>query len=355
LDKNFIEQELKIFAKEQSILLMQNSDEDINILKATLDNFFKSVIVVKSKKEAQKALIANSFDMVIISVNFENSFGGLKACKMVRDRKEDQVIVLNGDINSNLDTDMFIDLLELKVATFIPHLLSIEFALMKIMELSEKIVYSKIDLINKQEQKQKQKEEKKEKIKSKKSNVDESKKYIQNIEKTQKEIVEAVHHNKKSAIEFIEDLAKKDDFRLLKYTIDNLNDLYYEFEKLIYDFVYPEDKISIKMKDQLVGILFEYEDLLFKLDEFDKLAEMFGSLGYYIEGIDIDNFNSKTYQIMWYLNDDLKKLIHHIFTKKDVDNIHFLDESIVSSLQQLKDNFDKTHVDSSDEEEIELF
>jgi CheY-like chemotaxis protein len=358
LDKSFIEQELKIFAKEQSILLMQDNDENINTLKNTLDKFFKSVVVVKNKKDAQKSLIEYKFDIVIVSVDFENKYGGLKAIKMVRDRNENQVIMMSGDISSNLDTDMFIELLEMRVATFIPHLLSIEFVMMKIMEQSEKIVYSKVELSNKIEAKTKAKEEKKEKIKSKKSDTNISKQYIENlenIEKTQKEVVQTAVVNQISAIDFIEELAKKDNFRLLKYTIDNLNDLYYDFEKLIYNFVYSSDGISQKMKDDLVDILFDYEDSLMKLNKFDKLAEMFGTLGYFIDSIPIEQVNNKSFQIMWYLNDDLRKLVQHVFVKKDVANIHFLDESIVSSLQQLKDNFNKCNIDSSDQDEIELF
>jgi DNA-binding NarL/FixJ family response regulator len=353
LDKNFIEQELKIFAKEQTILLMQSSDEDIKTLQNSLGQFFKSVVVAKDYESAKTEYIKSDFDIVIISVDFEGKFGGLKACKQIRDRAEDQVIILTGSLTSHMDTDMFIDLMELKVATFVPHLLSVEFVLMKVMEQSEKIVYHKVEVENRKQITQKAKEEKKEIIKSKKENKEESKKYIESTKAIDKDIVKIVNQDKVCAIDFIEELAKKDDFKLLKYTIDNLNDLHYDFEKLIFDMV-SNTSMREELKDELVDILFHYEDSLKKLGRFEKLADMFGMLGYYVYDIELQNFNKKAFDVMWYLNDDLKKLVHHIFIKKDVENIHFLDESIISSLLQLKGSLDKTKTEI-EEEELEIF
>jgi DNA-binding response OmpR family regulator len=354
LDKNFIEKELRIFAKEQTILLMQNNQDSIAILKSTLDQFYKDVVVVTDMEHAKRAFIEREFDLVVISVDFENRYGGLKAATMVRDRDKHQVIILNGDTNSNLDTDMFIELLEVGVATYIPHMLSIEFVMMKIMEQTEKLVYTKIEHENRKEIKSKVKEQKQEKIKSKKENTQQSQKYLANIYETHQEISKNVLTNKISAIEFIGKLAQEDNFKLLKYTIDNLNDLHFDFEKLIFKLV-NAPVIQEELIEELVNTLFDYEDSLAKIKEFDKLAHMFGILAYYIDSVKLENINPRAFDIIWYLNDDLRKLVQHIFIKKDVDNIHFLDESIVSSLQQLKDNFDKSNIDSSDEDDIEMF
>lgn len=356
MDKNFIEQELRIFAKEQTILLMQDNEDDIKVLSEVLNSFFKKVVIAKTYDSAKAEYIKQKFDMVIVSTDLENKYGGLKACKLIRDRNENQVIVLIGSIGSTLDTDMFIELLELRVATYIPHLLSIEFVLMKLMEQSEKIVYHNVEIANKLEIKTKAKEESKEKIKTKKANKQQSINYIENVKEIKKDIIKVVKQNQISAIRFIENLARKDNFKLLKYTIDNLNDLHYDFEKLIFDMVsFGTANINQQMKDDLVDILFSYEDSLAKLEEFEKLSGMFGVLGYYVHDIPLENFNHKSFDVMWYLNDDLKKLVHHIFLKKDVDNIHFLDESIISSLQQLQNSIDKTKINSNDADEIEIF
>jgi CheY-like chemotaxis protein len=367
-------QELKFFGKNQTVLVADSTPQIARKTKQILYPFFKDV---KMATTTQKVLIeykTNKFDIVICSLSRTINFNGLDIIKQLRSISVGQVIIVN---SGEFEKDTIITLFDVGINAFIPIPYTQDDFLYKVMQQSEKIYYNSfvyeapakqstptIKSTPKVEETPKAveapkvvatpKTEAPAPVETEKED-DSSKKKL--VVKDRVNIYNESVDDKVSAENFMRYLEDRDDFSILKYTIDGFLDLDQDFEKLINNLMLHNESEELpELMEQLSEMLFTYEDSLDKFGEFTGLAEAFGGLAEFIyDKKDEQSVDNRIFELLSFLNDDLTSFIEHVFVIKDVENIHYLDDSMISSLEQVKYHFNKDEYDEEDEDDLELF
>ena len=124
------------------------------------------------------------------------------------------------------------------------------------------------------------------------------------------------------------------------------------FEGITNDFI--ANGISENTINDLVEVLYSYEDQLNKLLRFKVLAGAFGNLASCIENVDKSLVTSRVFDLLSYVNDDLSKFVNNIFEQQTVQNIHYLDDSLITSMEQIIINLSPEE-DDDDDDDFDLF
>lgn len=201
-------------------------------------------------------------------------------------------------------------------------------------------------------------------------NISESKNRVENksenikvVEKTKKQ--EPLKNN----IEKIEDtLLKGENFEVMS-AVEYLNSLNIDIhddldtmEELERDwdttliFLENSNSQSEELKDLGATIL----DYSSRIDntfyEFEAIGYALKSLGESILNINSDilneNDNKKLLIFLWQLKEDISKWRNLIFVEQNVENVHYLDSSLLSSCMQIKSIITKEEIEAQDEEDI---
>jgi hypothetical protein len=301
------------------------------------------------------------YDIVICSLSRTINFNGLDTIKQLRSVSVNQVIIVN---SGEFEKDTIVSLFDLGINAFIPIPYTHDEFLYKIMQQSEKIFYSSfsMDPVTPPPPAPKKEENEGDSVPLLATSVkvdeppkDDSRKKL--VVPDRVNVYNEKVDEKVSAEVFMRYLEDRDDFSILKYTIDGFLDLDQDFEKLVNNLmIHNESEELPELMEQLSEMLFTYEDSLDKFGEFGGLAEAFGSLAEFIyEKKDEQKVETRIFDLLSFLNDDLTSFIQHVFVVKDVENIHYLDDSMISSLEQVKYHFNKDEYVDEDEDDLELF
>lgn len=347
-------QELKFFAKDQSVLVAEATPQIARKTKQILYPFFKDVVIANTTQKTLLEYSVKKFDIIICSLSNTINFNGLEIIKKIRNKTVSQIIIVN---SGEFDKDIVINLFDVGINAFIPIPYTQDEFLYKIMQQSEKLYYNNFIVeAPKKQPKTKQVQEQVVEI------VEEPKPIVHEETHKKKLVVENrvnVYNEridkKMSASQFMEELEQRDDFSVLKFTIDSFLDLDQDFEKQINQLIIHNGSDELpELMEQLSEALFTYEESLAKFDEFKALANAFGSLAEFVYNIkDEREVDGRVFDLLSFLNDDLTSFISHVFDLQDVENIHYLDDSMISSLEQIKYTFKKDEYE--DDDELELF
>jgi DNA-binding response OmpR family regulator len=347
-------QELKFFGKNQTVLVAESTPQIARKMKQVLYPFFKDVHIANTTQKALVEYKAYKFDLVICSLSKTINFSGLDIIKQIRNMAVSQVIIVN---SGDFEKDVIISLFDIGINAFIPIPYTQDDFLYKIIQQSEKIYYNSFTYESpKKSSPQKSVEKKEEKPKEEPKPVDTTPKKKLTVD-TRVNVYNEKIDIKISAVDFMEELEAREDFSILKYTIDGFLDIDQDFEKHINKMIINNGSDEMpELMEELSELLFNYEDSLEKFDEFTVLAESFGSLAEFVYDMkDEKEINVKVFDLFSFLNDDLTSFISHVFDLKDVENIHYLDDSMISSLEQIKYTFKKEEYDEDDDDDLELF
>jgi hypothetical protein len=155
-------------------------------------------------------------------------------------------------------------------------------------------------------------------------------------------------HRTISAEEFVQDVD------IEPYVFEELDELEDDVESLLY----AEDFLTNNALKHAIALLENYSRVLNALVLFNHLSSSLHLLSSMLYNVDIDDYtNDENRMINTYVLSilkDLKQWRNTIFVTQNVDNIHYLDDTLLSSIQQLQMVLEGDDEDDEDEN-LEFF
>jgi DNA-binding response OmpR family regulator len=352
IDKDNIISELKVFGRNQSILIAEATPSIAKEKANMLLPFFAEAFVTTTTQKAIRRFKQHSYDIVIASLANTMQYNGLDVISEIKSINPEQIIIV---LSYEFEESVILPLFELGVSSVLMVPYEEDDLLLKVMRMSEKIYfhnmlkYGSVCKIPREENSDNN--TKKEKIvfrkpKAKPQETEDKKDKKPRVNVFNKRVDEEV-----SAKEFILFLEENSDISVA-YLLDYMQELDQGFESVTNNFI--ANGINEDVINSLVEILYSYEDQLNRLIRFEVLAQAFGNLAQAIESADNSLISSKTFDLLSYINDDLAKFVKNVFEEQDVSNIHYLDDSLITSMEQIVVNLSPVD-DDDDDDDLELF
>lgn len=180
-----------------------------------------------------------------------------------------------------------------------------------------------------------------------------SKEEIKKIEVSdyEQDILSKTHFNKTPAIDYVESTAIS-----LIDKIDSLENIEISIEAKTVEFENEPTKEGLL---QIAGFLDSYVEVIEQLMEFEHFAYALKTLNSFLKNLDVENLDTKDHKkfsiLFMHLLDDIAEWKKTIFIKKEANDIHYLDASLLSSCLQVQSIFEEKEVSQIDEEDFELF
>jgi DNA-binding response OmpR family regulator len=338
--------ELKIFARNQSILIAEATPSIAKTKANDLLPFFAEAFVTTTTDKAIRRYKKHSYDIVIVSLANTMQYNGLNIISQIKSINPEQLVLA---LSYEFEQKSILPLFELAVNSVLMVPYKEEEFMFKVMRMSEKIYFDNMLKYGTTCKLPEKKSIEKEKIVFKKPKIKqeiktEDKKVRKNV--FNKRVDEEV-----SAKEFIMFLEDNSDVSV-GYLVDYMQELDQDFEAITNDFI--ANGINRNIVHNLIEILYSYSDQLHKLIRFDVLAQAFENLAKSIEDADPSLVTSRIFDLLSYINDDLTKFVKNVFEEQNVENIHYLDDSLITSMEQIVVNLSPSD-ELDDEDDLELF
>jgi DNA-binding response OmpR family regulator len=344
VNKESVISELKVFGRNQSVLIAESTPSIAKDKANSLLPFFSEAFVSTTTQKAINRFQKHSYDIVIVSLANTMQYNGIEVISEIKSINPDQVILA---LPYEFEEKVILPLFELGVNSVLMVPYSDEDFLFKVMRLSEKIYFHNMLHYGNSCKLSDTPKENKEKIVFKKKKAEEPKKE----KKARTNVFNKRVDDEISAEEFINILQTEGDVSVT-HLVDYMQELDQSFESITNDFI--ANGINDEVIDNLVEILYSYEDQMNKLVRFEVLASAFGNLATAIENADRELVTSKIFDLLSYVNDDLAKFVKNVFDERTVDNIHYLDDSLITSMEQIVANLSPQD-EIDDEDDLELF
>ena len=323
-----IAKELKVFAKDLSILIVED-DESLNEqLVKVAKIFFKNVAFAYDGQEGLALYEKEDFDIVMsdITMPFLN---GVELSRKIKNRNENQNIVI---LSAHSEMSYLIDLIDIGIRQFVQKPCHDQELLYRLLKVSEEIVLSKENLKNKDLN-------------------------ISNLKQTsiqEKPVSEIAKSAPISGQDFTNTL-EGDEITWIAVAddISAILELKDDFEHYI-EFIYS-DKITPEILRKTSDILKKMYIKLSQIDAMQNMTLVLFDLASFIEELDFKTLSEEQLQkfkILEFVYDDISRFIDTVFVYKDSINIYYLEDSLKISVNQLKNNVLNT---SFEETELELF
>lgn len=330
--------DLKIFGKHLSLLIVEDEPELRKELVSFFESFFKDIKFAQNGVEALELYKKNNFDIVITDLNMPK-MDGIELSKQIRTLNKSQVIiVLSGYID-----DFVIDLIDIGIQALIIKPYKLENFLQKILVQCENIILKKeFDKIKLNKILKKNSRKVPEEIK------------LTTIETLAKEIVDSKNINQ-TVKEYrntfsVEEEIDDSMWMHLSSDIEDLNSSYEDVVNLI-----TLNGMNETYKYDLIKIFNRYHSILTLIPGLNSLALIFLDLSDVLEDLDINFFKKKSeevFDVFEYFYDDIINFFNVVFINKESKNITYLTDSFRSSVEQFKNNIGLT---ISVDDEMELF
>jgi DNA-binding NtrC family response regulator len=310
--------ELKVYAKDMKVLIVDNSRYLNNELFPILKYFFYKIDMVSTKEEALVKYKKEDYDLVFINYDMLIE-KGLELSKNIKAMNRDQVIII---MSAYID-DFIIDFIDIGITSFLKKPILLEHLTNVLLKNCENIVYTK------------------ELKKAKQTPI--------------------IKTNNNINIELTETKENKSISGLLEhYITEEINNLNDDFEDLIHSIIlngYQEDHIRV-----FTDILYKYYRILESL-YIQDMGIIFKDFADSISNININDINySELLNIVEFLHKDIVTFFENIFILKNTKNVNYLTKSLESSICQIQKELmipeSKTHckkIEDDKEDELELF
>lgn len=326
--------DLKVFGKHLSLLVVEDEPEIQEELLGFFQCFFKYVKCAKDGEEALELYKKSRFDIVITDLNMPKMDGVTLSREMRTLNKDQVIIVLSGYID-----DYVIDLIDIGIQSLIIKPYKLENFLQKILVQCENIVlrkaFNKMKLSNSSD------------VKTSK----EIQPKLLVVNSIAKEIVEA--RKKEPELPESRKIHEEFDDTMWSHIKEDILELNYEYEDVINSILL--NGFSEIYKKSLVKIFDKYYSNLSHLANLNDLAKIFLELSELINNLDLDsikNENIEVFDILEFFYEDIINFFNVVFIEKEANDIHYLTDSLRSSVEQMKCNLG---LSTLEEEDLELF
>ena len=337
--KQTLSNELKIFAKNLNILVVEDNKTLSNELSSFLKIFFKKVFNAYDGEEALNIYKKQHCDIVITDLNMPKK-DGIELSREIRLLDKEQVIlVLSGYIDTYV-----IQLIDIGVQGLMIKPYDMNDFLQKLLVQCENITFKK------EFEKIKLNKTLEKNIKKKIStNEDEG-----SLEKFSTQLVQ-LSNTKESIDKYIEtfNIDEEVDDTMWKHISEDILELNERFEDNINRLTLHGLNDSIK--NELIIIFDKYHTSLNFLPKMEKFAFIFERLSILLEDINIQELDKKkrnSIDIFEFIYDDLINFFNLVFINKETRNLNYLTDSLSSSIEQLEFELGTKE---KEEEDLEFF
>jgi DNA-binding response OmpR family regulator len=303
--------ELNHFAKNYSILIVEDQKELNNELVEICQLFFRQVDSAINGKEALLKFKNNlgKYDIVLSDITMPEMDGIDLSREIKRLNRTQNIIILS----AHNKKEHLIELIDIGISQFISKPFEQKELLFKLLKVCQNIFYKKeyIKMI----------------INNKIEGIS-SQIIINELEK--------ITSTKKL------DFKQKDNHSLtvmdnqIKELLILIDELYEEIKK-----IYLNNNISVSFNFYVASILKKIYSIFLFLDELSNLAKVLLNLVFFLESLDIENLSTEKInklKILEFIYDDISRFVETVFVYKDTLNISYLVDSLNSSIEQLKMN-----------------
>lgn len=307
-------EQFKLYAKDLTVIVAEDDEKLRDRVCSLLSKVFTTIHKASDGSEALELYNKIGCDLLLTDINMPN-MNGIELISEIRNTNDDLAIVVTSAYN---ESEYYSKLIELGVDGFI----------LKPLEIVQ-FMYT-IARICKNIQNAKEKELLKKEILSEQNRNIAYAKAISSGRELSKHELTLLRKSYKpiSAQEFSSAyLSKLDIYAEELELLDEQADLY------INRFVGQND---VDAKNWLVRIFDKYSKIVASLKEFDNLSVALEKFALTIEAIEKIENQESIKDLLFGVTDNLRRWRKSIFTNKDVDNIHYLDASLINDCIQIE-------------------
>jgi DNA-binding response OmpR family regulator len=338
MSMDYSKKELKLYARDKSILVVDDDIMTTKIINAILSEYFSTIDMAFNLQEAMEKYKNNRYDIVLTDIYMPDG-DGLSLIKKIKREKFNQPVIV---ISSTEDIDKVIELIDYNIDSFIKKPLDINIIVQKINTVLENIFFNTI-IKNYQSDKI---------IKEYLQSQGIACHTINSKSVSNHGVASSTVANRLSAKDFISIISHKEfDVNYIKdelsLELENLEDI------ISYILVNGTDEESINSLSQIFSKIYNIVSVFDELSELsDVLYEIHDIL---VEFENNNNQNFSTNDLFAYsqfIIDDMKRFINGVFIHQDSDNIYIYKDLFESILNQLKV---KLGINQDDEDDITFF
>lgn len=301
--------ELKLFAKDLDILLVED-DLDLNSeLVQLLEVFFRKVDFAINGEEAFVKYKNSKYDIVFTDITMPK-MDGIQLCKEIKKINENQDILI---LSAHAEVEPLIELINMNINQFTSKPFNEGQIFYKLLKMSESIVYRK------------------------------------NYKKT-----ETLNFKVLNTKDFFNKLNKNllldekiDDFILELIELDK------KFDNQIKDLYL--NKVNEKFILNVIKIVNEISKKFLLIEELNNFSHVLNKLSNFLNSLNLSLLNRtqmNNLKILEFVYDDISRFIHTVFVYKDSIDINYLEDSLKTSIEQIERNLLEEEIV---EEELEFF
>lgn len=336
--------ELKHFAKDLSILVVEDDKELNEELVELVDIFFKKTDFAYDGAEALEKYRKFQYDLVLSDITMPKMNGVKLSQELININKFQSIVILS----AHSEVSYMIDLIDIGIHQFVAKPFEQQELLYRLLKVCE-------NKIHKQELKRfinGTKSVKEKTISTDEIKTTQTKQIKKEVE--QKDLNASIEHEQVAATKFMEEL-KIDTLAWISIEpqIEELLEVNEDFEELI-EKIYLND-ITTEIINSISVILRKIYSIFTYIDELSNISDVIFELASFLDSINVDELSDEKKQklkILEFIYDDLSRFIQTVFVYQDTLDIHYLEDSLRSSVEQLKMNISNEEIE---EEELELF
>jgi YesN/AraC family two-component response regulator len=327
-------QELKVFAKHQKVLLVED-DKKLNQQTARLlKNFFPVVRRALDGAQALDLCRKEKYDLIITDIRMPN-MDGIEFSKAIKDKNQKQAIIV---MSAYEESKYFIDLINIGIDGFILKPYDLDIFLKTVLRICE----------NEAHKKEFEKEKIKKIVKALTTGHTETQEMVKSkIDRkldTLADIAinsistEEKDENSTSASEMLDNLNSDDGLYLaLKQAINEFMDLNGDFEDSV-NALYVGDITSEKIEDICV-VLRKFHGVFLDIEAFDGVASVLSGLADTLEDVNVESLDDeqkKAMEILEFIQQDIKNFIDQIFIDKKAKDVNYFTDSLKMSINDIE-------------------
>lgn len=346
--------ELKHFTNNLTLLIVEDEMALNSELESMMSLLFKDVFVAFDGVDGLDKYKKHRADIILTDISMPK-MNGIKMSQEIKNIKRDQHIVV---LSAHGDTNFMIDLIDVGIDQFILKPLDRNTLMYKLLKVAENIVYKKeFDKFYKEKEKERlSKTIKIDQNQSKETELNDTitAEKITVTEELPKEEYN-YSHVREDASDFMESIENDDIiWQAFKDDVDELMQLSSDFSDYM-DVFNLTGIMTSDIKDNVVQILHSFVHIFATLDQMVKMTEVLESFAGFLDQLDIDTLTQeqhKQLKMLEFINNDISRFLQTVFVYRDKVDIYYLEDSLESSIEQLKNEI--LGVEIEDEDDMEF-
>lgn len=328
-----IYKELKDFAKNLTLLIVEDDFSLNEEISSLCGMFFKDVKSAYNGLEGLDIYKKNKIDIVLTDITMPY-MNGVELCQKIKTIYDEQSIIV---LSAHNEIDYFVDLIDVGIRQFVHKPFKDEDFLYRLLKVCEQVVLVKF---YKEEDGAKEVE----------AHPSFSIKENANI----KQDFNLFTHNRVSSQKFMQELkSDASSWNLLSEDINTLIEVSEDFEAYINQIYLGNLNGDLLYK--MAFLLKKMHSILVQIKDLGGMADIFYDLSEFIKHVPFDSLSPEKqnkFTILEFIYDDISRFVQTVFVYKDTIDVHYLKDSLASSVLQLKNSVLGQEME---EEELELF